>query len=180
MGAELRVGAKRERGGDGRNEHQVARPHDCVGDERHPGRTVDEDQIVVVAQRPEQAPEPRERVVEIVQLQHETAQREIGRNQVEPREIAGLDRLPEPVLALEEPLGAPGKLRPDAKVEARGALRVQIPQQRSRTPSRSKMRKIDRRRGLPHPALDAEQRSGLHFRLRPSAAANPLCARFES
>ena len=38
-----------------------------------PGAQSDEDQVVVVTQRPEQAPQPRERVVEIVQLQHQAA-----------------------------------------------------------------------------------------------------------
>ena len=162
----------RQRGRDERHEQDVGRVQHAFGQQRDAGRAVQDDEVVLVGQRPEQAVQPLGGLLGGVQDQVQVPVGEVGRQQVEPVEVGALDRRVELPAALDERLTAALDAGPDPQQEARRSLRVQVPQQHPQAVAGREVADVDRRRRLADPALDVVRGEDLHGRASAVRARN--------
>ncbi len=171
---QLLVGADRKVRRDQRDEEDIGHIEDILRDQRHTRRAVQKNDVVIVANLAQQFLEAACRAVVIVQLEVEVAVGIIGRNQIEIVEIRAADGFREIFFLFDQRRGATTDARFDAKVEARGALGIEVPEQAAQTAAGGEIGQVDRRRGFADAALEIISGDNFH---EPAWPKSPLKCR---
>ena len=159
---ELVERALRQRGGDGRHEQRVGGAEHALAGQRDARRAVEDRDVVQVGDRFQQRREAPGRALRVVEVEVEVAQREVGRNDVEPGVIGRVDVGRERRLVADEALDAALDDRLDAEAERRRALRVEVPEQHPGARAGRLVGEVDGRGGLADAAFDAVRGEDLH------------------
>ena len=151
---ELVQGAQRQHRRDQRDDQGVGGLQDALRQQRDTWGAVEENDVVLIAERGEEPGDPPGRLLGGPEDQVQVPVGEVGGEQVEIREVGPLDRVIDLPAALDQRLAAALDPRPDPEQEAGGGLRVQIPEQHPQPILGGQVAQVDRGRGLPDTALD--------------------------